>query len=130
MDDASCIRCRYNLRTLDVRALCPECGLPVLSSLNRVEVSWTLFCLLTLIPIAVAVGWIPVLRYGWGGSDGLKFVMWAVPIQMGMFLTSTTMFVRFKGHRRSPFVVAMVVSGLGLIWCSFGLLALLAAASV
>jgi len=33
--DVSCIGCDYNLRTLAIKSLCPECGRPVADSLHR-----------------------------------------------------------------------------------------------
>lgn len=38
--DELCIACRYNLRTLQARQRCPECGLPVLMSLYRQELEY------------------------------------------------------------------------------------------
>jgi hypothetical protein len=38
--DVLCISCRYNLRTLDARQRCPECGQPVARSLYRLELAY------------------------------------------------------------------------------------------
>ncbi len=34
-DDVCCIRCDYNLKTLERRNRCPECGLPIAKSLDE-----------------------------------------------------------------------------------------------
>lgn len=37
-EDLACVSCQYNLRTLSVRGLCPECGTPVARSVEEVRV--------------------------------------------------------------------------------------------
>ena len=38
--DLPCVSCGYNLRTLDMRAACPECGTRVFRSASRFESGW------------------------------------------------------------------------------------------
>ena len=40
-DDTPCIRCRYNLKTLERMSRCPECGLPIAVSLDEKSVHFS-----------------------------------------------------------------------------------------
>ncbi len=88
-DDLCCIRCDYNLKTLERSNRCPECGLPIAKSLDentrfsRLEKTITLCALITGIApllclyfIRLSMAWITsLLAYSILLNVGLGFLI-------------------------------------------------------
>ncbi len=126
--DLYCIHCGYNLRTLSVAGLCPECGLAVeMSLMDDAEIKW-------LRGARRGVSWLFGVNCFstalWMLSYGLflagLFIAFAsacfrlLPIPIGIVLT----WAMFKTTRRSPYLAGGGLAGLGTVVRVLALVAL------